>query len=47
LQQPLGSLTLRAEAQAKEGDVLSPLLSNIYLHEFDIFMNSLIENYSN
>jgi hypothetical protein len=47
LQQPLGSLTLRAEAKAKEGDVLSPLLSNIYLHEFDIFMNSLIENYSN
>jgi hypothetical protein len=31
----------------KEGGVLSPLLSNIYLHEFDIFMNSLIEKYSN
>ena len=33
--------------KVKEGGVLSPLLSNIYLHEFDLFMNSLIEKYSN
>jgi len=37
----------KATGEAKEGGVLSPLLSNIYLHEFDIFMNSLIEKYSN
>jgi hypothetical protein len=33
--------------EAKECGVLTPLLSNIYLHEFDLFMNSLIEKYSN
>lgn len=28
-----------------QGGILSPLLSNIYLHEFDVFMESLIEKY--
>jgi len=31
---------------AKEGGVLSPLLSNIYLHEFDLFMQELMAKYS-
>jgi group II intron reverse transcriptase/maturase len=29
-----------------QGGVLSPLLSNIYLHEFDLFMKEIIEKYS-
>jgi retron-type reverse transcriptase len=29
-----------------QGGVLSPLLSNIYLHEFDLFMNGYINEYS-
>jgi len=29
-----------------QGGVLSPLLSNIYLHEFDVYMKELIERYS-
>jgi group II intron reverse transcriptase/maturase len=29
-----------------QGGVLSPLLSNIYLHEFDKFMKNIIEKYS-
>jgi RNA-directed DNA polymerase len=29
-----------------QGGVLSPLLSNIYLHEFDLFMNEYINLYS-
>jgi len=29
-----------------QGNVLSPLLCNIYLHEFDVFMNELIENFN-
>jgi len=41
-----GNLT-RTNLGVAQGGVLSPLLSNIYLHEFDIFMNSLIEKYSN
>lgn len=28
-----------------QGNVLSPLLSNIYLHEFDFFMDNLIKKY--
>jgi len=30
-----------------QGGVLSPLLSNIYLHEFDIFMQELCKTHSN
>lgn len=29
-----------------QGGILSPLLSNIYLHQFDLFMNDLIKKYS-
>jgi len=29
-----------------QGGIISPLLSNLYLHQFDIFMNHLIEKYS-
>jgi len=29
-----------------QGGVLSPLLSNIYLHEFDLFMKDLMEKYT-
>lgn len=29
-----------------QGGVLSPLLSNIYLHEFDLFMNEYINEHS-
>jgi retron-type reverse transcriptase len=31
---------------AKEGGILSPILSNIYLHEFDKHMETLIDKYS-
>lgn len=37
----------RSNIGVPQGGVLSPLLSNVYLHEFDIFMNSLIEKHSN
>lgn len=37
----------RTNLGVPHGGVISPLLSNIYLHEFDVFMNSLIEKYSN
>ena len=30
-----------------QGGVLSPLLSNIYLHEFDLYMKQLIDRYTN
>lgn len=29
-----------------QGGVLSPILSNIYLHEFDVFMKEIMEKYS-
>ena len=29
-----------------QGGILSPLLSNIYLHEFDLFMEDYISKYS-
>jgi group II intron reverse transcriptase/maturase len=29
-----------------QGNILSPLLCNIYLHEFDVFMNELIESFN-
>ncbi len=29
-----------------QGNVLSPLLCNIYLHEFDVFMNELIDDFN-
>lgn len=28
------------------GSIISPLLSNVYLHEFDLFMDSIIKEYS-
>lgn len=29
-----------------QGGILSPILSNIYLHEFDLYMESIIEEFS-
>ena len=29
-----------------QGNILSPLLCNIYLHEFDVFMNELIDSFN-
>lgn len=36
----------RSELGVPQGGVLSPLLSNIYLHEFDLFMKDLCEKYT-
>jgi retron-type reverse transcriptase len=36
----------RSHLGVPQGGVLSPLLSNIYLHEFDVFMQELIEKYT-
>jgi len=30
-----------------QGSIISPLLSNVYLHELDLFMDSIIKEYSN
>lgn len=38
-------LVTRGDADIPKGNVLSPLLCNIFFHELDIFMNSLIMRY--
>jgi RNA-directed DNA polymerase len=37
---------VNSELGVPQGGTLSPLLSNIYLHDFDIFMNEYIKQYS-
>merc|ERR1711991_238411 len=39
-------LAMRGDVGLSEGSVLSPLLCNVYLHELDTFVNSLIMRYN-
>ena len=39
-------MTTQGDKVAPEGSLLSPLLCNIYLHELDVFMDSLIMHYN-
>jgi hypothetical protein len=41
---PLFAFELQ-QSKAKEGGIISPILSNIYLHEFDLFIEGLIKQY--
>lgn len=38
--------TYEPELGTPQGGILSPLLSNIYLHEFDNYINKLIDEYT-
>lgn len=40
------NVSIVPELGVPQGSLVSPILSNIYLHEFDVFMEDLIEKLS-